>query len=271
MDARPSSESAPPEGASPPPAAWEEAEKRLRRIEAAWEKPARRVRAILECRNWMEEQGATPHLPALARLLSPEMDRRALWCALAPVERAAARRRVTDLDLLENDLPPGTGPAAPPLPLTVVADDLRSAFNLGGILRTAECFGCEAVWTCGYTAEASTPQVAAAAMGAERLVATRAFARLDDAIDALHARGAKVFALETVRDAVDLDSFAWEFPCGLLLGNERFGIRPDALAKADAIVRIPLRGRKNSLNVACACAIALASASRAFATLPRPS
>ena len=244
--------------------AWEEAERRLRQVEALWEKPAQRARAILECRNWMESRPLPEHLSRLARLLDPEMDRRGLWSLLAPVERMAGRRRVTDIDLLEADLPREAAPALPPLPVTVVADDLRSAFNLGGILRTAECFGCEAVWTCGYTAAAGAPQVAAAAMGAERMVASRAFGRLDDALAALRERGAAVVALETAKDAASLDAFPWPFPCGLLLGNERFGIRPDALRQADAIVRIPLRGRKNSLNVACACAIALASAARGF-------
>lgn len=242
---------------------WEEAEKRVRAIEAVWDKPAQRVRAIMECRIWLE--GADePRLRGLARLLAPEMGLNALWSVLAPVERASAKRRVTDVDLLENDLPSDAPPAMPQMPLTIVADDIRSAFNLGGIIRTAECFGCAGVWTCGYTAPADNPQVAAAAMGAERMVASRAFEHLSDAIDELHASGAKAVALETTRDALDIDAFKWPFPCGLILGNERFGINPDALAKADYTVRIPLRGHKNSLNVACACAIALASAARAL-------
>ena len=244
---------------------WEEAEKRIRAIEAAWDKPVERVRAIQECKIWMEDRPEQPRIASLARLLTPEMTRRQLWCVLAPAERAAARRRVTDVDLLENDIPSDAAPALPQMPLTILADALRSAFNLGGIIRTAECFGCGGVWTCGYTAPADNPQVAASAMGAERMVASRAFEHLSDAIDELHASGAKVVALETTRDALDIDFFEWPFPCGLVLGNERFGINPDALAKADYTVRIPLRGHKNSLNVACACAIALASASHAFA------
>ncbi len=243
---------------------WEEAEKRIRAIEAAWDKPVQRIRAIQECKIWMEDRASQPRITNLARLLAPEMSRRQLWCALAPVERAAARRRVTDIDLLENDLPSDASPALPQLPLTILADDLRSAFNLGGIIRTAECFGCMGVWTCGYTAPIDNPQVAAAAMGAERMISSRAFEHLTDAIDELHASGASVVALEITRDAIDIDNFKWSFPCGLILGNERFGINPDALAKADHTVKIPLRGHKNSLNVACACAIALSSAARAF-------
>lgn len=243
---------------------WSEAEKRVRAIEAVWDKPAQRVTAIRECRIWMEGCAAEPRLQSLARLLAPEMPLRQLWCVLAPVERAAARRRVTDVDLIEDDLPADSAPAAPVMPLTIVADDLRSAFNIGGIIRTAECFGCAGVWTCGYTAPADNPQVAASAMGAEKMVASRAFAHVTEAIDALHDAGAKAVALEITGDAIDIDAFDWPFPCGLILGNERFGVNPDALAKADATIRIPLRGRKNSLNVACACAIALASAARAF-------
>lgn len=216
----------------------------------------------------MEGLVGQPRISNLARLLVPEMTLRQLWCVLAPAERAAARRRVTDIDLLENDLPPDTSPTLPQMPLTILADDIRSAFNLGGILRTAECFGCAGVWTCGYTAPAGSPQVAASAMGAERMISSRAFAHVTDAIDELHAAGAMAIALETTRDAICIDSFEWPFPSGLILGNERFGINPDAMAKADFTVRIPLRGRKNSLNVVCACAIALASASRGFNASP---
>ncbi len=250
-------------GQTPENAAWEDADRRIGAIERVWPDPVARQRAILDCRIWLSAQTHVPHLARLAELLRPEMDLPQLWTLRVPVERANARRRVTDVDLLEHDRT-DLGELAPPMALTLVVDCLRSAFNLGGILRTAECFGAAAVWTCGYTAPPSHPQVAAAAMGAERLVPWRAFERVADAVAALHAAGATVVALETTRTAVALGEHLWRFPCGLLLGNERFGLDPQTLQQADATVRIPLHGRKNSLNVVSACALAAYAARQAW-------
>jgi tRNA G18 (ribose-2'-O)-methylase SpoU len=64
-----------------------------------------------------------------------------------------------------------------------------------------------------------------------------------------------VVALETVSTAPYAHKFAFPPPptgCALVLGNERHGIAPELLARCDAVVRLPCRGKKNSLNVAVA-------------------
>ena len=152
-------------------------------------------------------------------------------------------------------MPRGAAPAGAPMPLTVVADCMRSAFNLGGVFRTAECLGVARVWICGYTAEPSQPQVAQAAMGAEKLVPWQVWPRVGDALEALRAEGVARVALETVRDAPTHADYPWTFPCALVLGNERFGLDPGTLRQVDGVVRIPVYGRKNSLNVAAAFAV----------------
>ena len=229
--------------------------RRLQDIEAAWDDPVSRQRAILAGRNWLSAQNAFPHLHKLAGLLDPAMDRRQLAAALVPAERAAAQRRVTDAEILDADAPATEAPAAEPLPLTVVVDCMRSAFNLGGIFRTAECLGVSRVWVCGYTAEPAQPQVAHAAMGTERLVPWRVWPRVGDALAALRGEGTACVALETVRDAPTPEDYDWRFPCALVLGNERFGLDPETLAACDGVVRIPVFGRKNSLNVVTAFAV----------------
>jgi tRNA G18 (ribose-2'-O)-methylase SpoU len=236
--------------------AWQVALRRVRAVEAAWDDPAGRQRAILECRHWLAAQSHLPRLCRLSPLLDPAMDRRRLAAVLAPVARAGSRRRVTDVDVLDADAPAAAAPAGLPVPLTVVADCLRSAFNLGGILRTAECLGAAGVWTCGYTAEPTQPAVAQAAMGTEKLVPWRVWPSVTDALAALRAGGVQVVALETVAGAPAPGAFHWRFPCALVLGNERFGLAPETLALCDASVRIPVYGRKNSLNVAAAFAVA---------------
>ena len=234
---------------------WQVALQQALAIEAVWADPVARQRAILTCRNWLSSQEHLPHLHKLAALLDPAMERRQLGAVLAPVERAAARRRVTDVELLEADATANSTPAGVLLPLTVVVDCMRSAFNLGGVFRTAECLGVSRVWVCGYTADPLHMQVAQAAMGTEKLVAWQVWPRVGDALAALRAEGVACVALETVRNAPEPGQYPWTFPCALVLGNERFGLDPETLQQVDGVTRIPVYGRKNSLNVVTAFAV----------------
>ncbi len=243
---------------------WREARERLQTVDAAWQDLAARRRGLEECRAWMAAQTAHPRLAALARLLTPELTRRQFWSVLVPVEREVARCKVTDVEILDADLPAGAVPAAPRLPLTVVADSLRSAFNVGGLFRTAECFGVAEVVLCGYSPLPTQPQAARAALGAEKLVRWRYVEDIRVALAGLKADGVRCIALETVAGAQDLEEAGWPFPCALVVGNERFGLDADVVGLCDAVVRIPLCGRKNSLNVASAFAIAAYAVRRRF-------
>ncbi|MDD5705843.1 MAG: TrmH family RNA methyltransferase [Kiritimatiellae bacterium] len=249
--------------------AWGLALGRVSAIERFWDDAVARQREILACRHWLEAQTRLPHLCKLAALLDPGMDRRRLAAVLAPVERMAARRRVTDVNILERDAQ-AAPPATSPMELTLVADSLRSAFNTGGLFRTAECFGAAALWLCGYTADPGNAHVAEAALGAEHIVPWRRFERLAAALEQLRASNVQVVALETVAGAPAIERFAWRFPCAMLLGNERFGLDPETVRAADAVVRIPVYGRKNSLNVVSAAAIALHTARCAWTEMHVP-
>jgi len=242
---------------------WRESLARLRALDAAWAEEAARLRALEACRAWIAEQTALPHLANLARLLIPAMTRQQFWSVLVPVEREVARIKVTDVDILDADLP-AEAAAGVPMPLTVVVDSIRSAFNLGGIFRTAECFGVCEVVLCGYSPLPDQPHVAKAALGAEQLVTWRYAEDIRSVLAELKASGTPCFALETVAGAPDIAAFAWPFPSALVLGNERFGLDPEVVTACDGAVRIPLYGRKNSLNVVTAFAIAACEVRKQF-------
>jgi tRNA G18 (ribose-2'-O)-methylase SpoU len=72
----------------------------------------------------------------------------------------------------------------------------------------------------------------------------------------LKASGVTCYALETVAHAPTVEEMQWTFPAALILGNERFGLNPEVISACDAVVRIPLFGLKNSLNVVSAFSIA---------------
>jgi tRNA G18 (ribose-2'-O)-methylase SpoU len=236
---------------------WKEALHRLRTLDASWQDEPQRAAHLNACRDWIADQTELPRLAALARLLTPEMTRQQFWSVLVPVEREVAQIKITDIDILDSDLPDTNEPPAhPPMPLTIVLDSIRSAFNVGGIFRSAECFGVQDMVLCGYTPLPDQPQVAKAALGTEQRVPWRYEESILKALANLKASGITCYALETVAEAPAVADTVWEFPAALILGNERFGLNPEVIAACDAIVRIPLFGRKNSLNVVSAFTIA---------------
>lgn len=247
---------------------WKAALERLRALDRNWPDDQVRDRSahektLAECRAWIATR-PLPRLSALANQLTPGVSRRKFWCALVPVERSVARCKITDTEILDTDLSADSPPLFPKMPVAVILDSLRSAFNAGGIFRTAECFGVQELVLCGYTPLPSQPQVAKAALGTEKNIAWRAGMETADELRAFRKRGIPCYALETVEGAPSLEDFPIPFPCALVLGNERFGLAADLLGLCDGVVRIPLYGRKNSLNVGSAFAISAQILRRKF-------
>ncbi|KAJ1626322.1 Alpha/beta knot methyltransferase [Pavlovales sp. CCMP2436] len=137
-------------------------------------------------------------------------------------------------------------------PLYVVADNLRSAFNIGSIFRTAECLGARRLYLCGYTATPEDAQVQKTTMGAHEHVEWEWARTALEAVEQLRAQGISCVALETVKGAPMCWDYAFPSPCALVLGNERHGVGPDLLAACVATVQLPCVGVKNSMNVGVA-------------------
>lgn len=190
------------------------------------------------------------------RNLTPDMTARHLSAILVPFERLL-NRSLRDDEFLITDSDQTRAPRKT-APLTVIADNIRSAFNVGAILRTAECFGSEEVLLTGYTPTPEEEKTAKTSMGAEAFQPWRSVPRAQEAILNLKSRGYTIIALETGARAKSLGEFQWPEKCALLLGNERFGVDRECLALSDHVLRIPLCGQKNSLNVGIALGIALA-------------
>jgi 23S rRNA (guanosine2251-2'-O)-methyltransferase len=244
----------------------------LEALERDWEDPPRRGRALESARRLLRElEGAGAALPPgardLGRRLAREPGRHELPALIVPLERALDRG-VRDEDFLPaTDAP---APRAAPMPVRIVADSLRSAFNVGGVFRSAECFGAEAIVLTGYSADPGDARVARAAMGTDRRVAWSRRRSAAEALAGLREEGVFALALESDAGCAPLADVAVSFPCAVLVGNERFGLSPGALAAADARVRIPTFGAKASLNVVAALAIALYELRRRFDAVGEP-
>lgn len=158
-----------------------------------------------------------------------------------------------DFLIVENDK---TATPAEPLPLVFVLDNIRSAFNVGSIFRTAECLGAQKVYLCGYTPNPTQWKVEKTAMGTQEYVPWEESPRLQDCLTRLKTLGFRIVALETAAHAVDLYEAFDPTATAFVLGNERFGLDPEVLKVIDEVRIVPLRGRKNSLNVGVTAAIA---------------
>lgn len=241
-------------------AQWKEALSLLRAIKSA-SSTVDRSKKILHAKSYLAKSD-DEHLKRLSQLMDADMDEARLLCVLVPIERVASRDRVTDAEMLQ-DIEESVSTEDDETHIKkeknrciVVLDNLRSAVNIGGIIRTAEFFGLEEVWMCGYTATPENAQVLKSSLGSETFIKWRYFESTQEAIDLLKEKAYQVLALETSSRAKDINAYNFTKPCALILGNERFGVSTNLLAQADDLLIIPGYGVKNSLNVVCAFAIA---------------
>jgi tRNA(Leu) C34 or U34 (ribose-2'-O)-methylase TrmL len=155
-------------------------------------------------------------------------------------------------NLLQSYHQPDRLSSTPFLPIAVYLDNLRSAFNVGSILRTAEAFRLGSVYFAKNTPFIDNLKVQKTSMGSFDHIQCHAHASLEHLPRPL-------IALETAPDAPSVFDFDFPDSFSLMLGNEEYGLSDEALTHADALVTIPLVGYKHSLNVASAFAITAAA------------
>jgi tRNA G18 (ribose-2'-O)-methylase SpoU len=139
--------------------------------------------------------------------------------------------------------------------IILILDNLRSAYNVGAIIRTAECLSIPEIWFCGYTPLPDHPKVANTAMGTQDKINWTAFSQTTEAVKKAKADGYQVIGLETSERAVSIYEYGFPSSIAIIAGNEALGISADVLQRCDAIVNIPITSWKKSLNVATAVAV----------------
>lgn len=150
------------------------------------------------------------------------------------------------------------------IPVRLMLVNIRSAHNVGSILRTADAMGVERVYLCGVTPlpvdrfGRAMGAIAKTALGAERTVAWEHVADAYACIDALKKEGWNIVAVEQDARAYDYKTYLCDKPTVLLFGEEVGGLTHDLLDECDAIIEIPMRGKKESFNVSVAAGIVLA-------------
>ena len=157
------------------------------------------------------------------------------------------------------------------LPVTILLDNVRSLYNVGSFFRTAEAAAAELLILTGitaYPAENSTRSgIRKTALGAEESMRWEQARDPGPVLERLRTRGCQIAAIETTPRAEDLFDWTPHFPVCVVFGHEVDGIRPEVSAFCDVHIRIPMLGRKHSLNVATAGGVVLFELLRKYRVL----
>lgn len=167
-----------------------------------------------------------------------------------------------------RDAPLATVAAATPRLVAVLAA-VRDPGNAGTVLRTADAAGADAVIFTDGSVDAYNGKCVRASAGSLFHLPVVVGVPAAQAVSALRAAGLQILAadgsaqtdLDEIEDAGSLGR-----PTAWLFGNEAWGLPPDVLALADRAVRVPIRGRAESLNLAAAAAVCLYASARAART-----
>ena len=148
--------------------------------------------------------------------------------------------------------------------MILILHNIRSVHNVGSIFRTADGAGISRILLSGYTPApadrfgAPRKDFAKVSLGAEKTIPWEQHKTLASAVKKMRGVNFYIVALEQAPDCTPLFDFK---PHGrhiaLVLGNEVRGISKQSLALCDEVVEIPMRGKKESLNVSVAAGIAM--------------
>lgn len=157
--------------------------------------------------------------------------------------------------------------------LVLIVHNVRSALNVGALFRTADGAGVTRIILSGYTPCPHSPHASIArqavfltkaekslaktALGAEKNIPWQKTTMFGKTLTALKKEGFAVVALEQHEKSLDYRQYVPQSRVALIVGNEVRGVDARVVSQCDAVIDIPMRGKKNSLNVAIAGGIAL--------------
>lgn len=148
--------------------------------------------------------------------------------------------------------------------LIVILHNIRSALNVGSVFRTADACGVSTIYLTGYTPAPvdrfgrPQPMIAKTALGAEKTVPWECHADCIGLLNRLKEEKIHIAAVEQSPRAIDYKQLPTDVPLALIFGNEVGGVEDAVLSLADTIAEIPMRGKKESLNVSVSAGIVLA-------------
>ncbi|HEX6334915.1 MAG TPA: RNA methyltransferase [Flavisolibacter sp.] len=145
------------------------------------------------------------------------------------------------------------------MPVVVVLENVRSAYNVGSVFRTADAFLLEAIYLCGYTAFPPHKEIRKTALGAEDTVTWKHFRHIREALDELKSQSYRLFAVEQAENSIPLNRLPFGITdrVAVIFGNEVTGVEQETIAQTEGCIEVPQLGMKHSLNIAVAAGVVL--------------
>ncbi len=145
----------------------------------------------------------------------------------------------------------------------IVLDNIRSAFNVGSIFRSADGAGSvKKIYLCGITTQIDNPKLDKTALGATEMIPSEYYETTMEAIEELREKGISIYSVELTDDAQNFQEIKYPEKIALIFGHEKRGVDEEILKKVDKNIYIPMRGKKESLNVANCASIILYEVTR---------
>lgn len=145
------------------------------------------------------------------------------------------------------------------IPVIAVLENIRSAYNVGSVFRTADAFLLEGIYITGYTCIPPHKEIKKTALGAEETVDWKHFTNATEAIEHLRKDGYKVYTVEQAVNSLKLQDidFGSNEKIAVIFGNEVTGVEQETILQCDGCIEIPQLGMKHSLNIATAAGVVL--------------
>lgn len=140
----------------------------------------------------------------------------------------------------------------------LIIDDIRDPGNLGTIIRTAEGAGVSGVIISRESVDIFSPKVIRSTMGSIFRVPFLYADDLNSIIKELKSQNISVYAAHLQGEEISRNN-PLETPAAFIIGNEARGVREDLISQADKLIRIPMRGKVESLNASVSAAILMYS------------
>lgn len=141
------------------------------------------------------------------------------------------------------------------VPVSVVAENIRSLYNVGSIFRTSDGAAVEKLWLCGYTGYPPRKEIDKTALGSVESVPWEYNEDTVSVVKSLKAKGYTIAALEHTDKSFVYNEAEYDFPLCLIVGNEVEGLSSEIVELCDMAIEIPMHGIKQSLNVSVAYGI----------------
>lgn len=147
--------------------------------------------------------------------------------------------------------------------IILVIHNVRSVYNVGSMFRTAETAGVSKIYLTGYTPQPidrfgrPRKDISKTALGAEKTIPWEHYTQIGQLINILKKDIFFIIAIEQSPKAIDYKEVKPKQKTALIVGNEVRGLSKAILDKCDVVAQIPMRGKKESLNVSVALGVAL--------------